>query len=109
MLVTLSLSEQKLLKYMEAVMWSICTSWNLVVVCVIRKPTPSPPAVASSGPAISTTPPATQQPTGKEAWPSLQLGQTQPSVNSGEFPNLLIFTFLKLVPIILLQYTSLFV
>lgn len=53
--------------------------------CVSRKPTPSPPAVANSGPAISTTPPATQQPTGKEAWPSLQLGQTQPSVNSGEF------------------------
>lgn len=84
MLVTLSLSVQKLLKYIEAV---ICISLDLVVVCVSRKPTPSPPAVASSGPAISTTPPATQQPTGKEAWPSLQLGQTQPSVNSGEFPT----------------------
>jgi len=50
---------------------------QLINATLNRKPTPSPPAVIAGQ--VSSSPPAPQQPTTKEAWPSLQPGQTQPS------------------------------
>ncbi|XP_046676638.1 CCR4-NOT transcription complex subunit 4 isoform X1 [Homalodisca vitripennis] len=56
---------------------------QLINATLNRKPTPSPPAVTSSGPVVSTTPPTTQQAASKEAWPSLALQPGQPQPSSG--------------------------